>query len=47
MLSGFPAGLVIYWAWNSTISIVQQLIIMGQHGIKPASVLANLRRKPG
>ncbi len=34
MLSSFPAGLVIYWAWNNTLSITQQAIIMKRHGVK-------------
>ncbi|MBV8119341.1 MAG: membrane protein insertase YidC, partial [Alphaproteobacteria bacterium] len=32
MLSAFPAGLVIYWAWNNTLSIAQQYVIMRRHG---------------
>jgi membrane protein insertase Oxa1/YidC/SpoIIIJ len=28
ILAGFPAGLVIYWAWNNTLSIAQQWVIM-------------------
>jgi YidC/Oxa1 family membrane protein insertase len=28
MLARFPAGLVIYWAWNNTLSIAQQWLIM-------------------
>ncbi len=24
LLAGFPAGLVIYWTWNNTLSILQQ-----------------------
>jgi YidC/Oxa1 family membrane protein insertase len=28
MLAGFPAGLVIYWAWNNLLSIAQQWWIM-------------------
>ena len=28
MLAGFPAGLVIYWTWNNTLSIGQQWLIM-------------------
>ena len=28
LLSQFPAGLVIYWAWNNTLSIAQQWTIM-------------------
>ena len=34
MLSSFPAGLVIYWAWNNTLSIIQQAFIMKRHGAK-------------
>ena len=32
MLSHFPAGLVIYWAWNNTLSIGQQWLIMHRAG---------------
>ncbi|HYC13539.1 MAG TPA: membrane protein insertase YidC [Stellaceae bacterium] len=32
MLSGFPAGLVIYWSWNNTLSILQQWVIMHRAG---------------
>ena len=32
MLSGFPAGLVIYWAWNNLLSIGQQWAIMRRAG---------------
>jgi YidC/Oxa1 family membrane protein insertase len=28
MLSSFPAGLVIYWAWNNVLSLLQQYTIM-------------------
>jgi len=28
ILAKFPAGLVIYWAWNNTLSIAQQWVIM-------------------
>jgi YidC/Oxa1 family membrane protein insertase len=34
MLASFPAGLVIYWAWNNTLSVAQQSIIMRKHGAK-------------
>ncbi|MCG5474452.1 MAG: membrane protein insertase YidC [Sinorhizobium fredii] len=34
MLASFPAGLVIYWAWNNTLSIAQQSIIMKRQGVK-------------
>jgi YidC/Oxa1 family membrane protein insertase len=27
MLANFPAGLVIYWSWNNTLSILQQWLI--------------------
>ena len=30
MLAAFPAGLVIYWAWNNTLSVLQQAFIMKQ-----------------
>ncbi|MGI9351673.1 MAG: membrane protein insertase YidC [Rhizobiaceae bacterium] len=34
MLATFPAGLVIYWAWNNFLSIIQQGLIMKRHGTK-------------
>ena len=34
MLAGFPAGLVIYWAWNNLLSVVQQSYIMRRNGVK-------------
>jgi YidC/Oxa1 family membrane protein insertase len=34
MLAGFPAGLVIYWAWNNTLSVIQQSFIMRRNGVK-------------
>ncbi|SMF41216.1 membrane protein insertase YidC [Neorhizobium sp. CSC1952] len=49
MLASFPAGLVIYWAWNNTLSITQQALIMKRHGAK-IELFSNLkglfRRKP-
>lgn len=49
MLASFPAGLVIYWAWNNTLSIMQQALIMKRHGVK-IELFDNLkglfRRKP-
>ena len=33
LLGSFPAGLVIYWAWNNTLSIAQQWVIMRQMGV--------------
>ncbi len=34
MLAGFPAGLVIYWAWNNLLSVLQQGYIMKKNGAK-------------
>jgi YidC/Oxa1 family membrane protein insertase len=34
MLASFSAGLVIYWAWNNFLSIIQQSVIMRKHGAK-------------
>ena len=34
MLAHFPAGLVIYWAWNNTLSVLQQSVIMRRNGVK-------------
>jgi YidC/Oxa1 family membrane protein insertase len=33
MLASFPAGLVIYWAWNNFLSMIQQYTIMRRHGV--------------
>jgi YidC/Oxa1 family membrane protein insertase len=49
MLAGFPAGLVIYWAWNNTLSILQQTIIMKRQGVKVElwdNITSLFRRKP-
>ncbi|KRB58803.1 insertase [Rhizobium sp. Root708] len=49
MLASFPAGLVIYWAWNNTLSVIQQSMIMKRHGVK-IELFSNLKglfkRKP-
>jgi YidC/Oxa1 family membrane protein insertase len=34
MLGSFAAGLVIYWAWNNTLSVLQQGVIMRKNGAK-------------
>ena len=34
MLASFPAGLVIYWTWNNTLSVAQQYAIMRRQGVK-------------
>ncbi len=50
MLGTFPAGLVIYWAWNNFLSVNQQYIIMRRHGVD-VNLLENItaafkRKKP-
>jgi YidC/Oxa1 family membrane protein insertase len=42
MLAGFPAGLVIYWAWNNALSVLQQSFIMRRNGVK-VELFDNLR----
>jgi YidC/Oxa1 family membrane protein insertase len=34
LLARFPAGLVIYWAWNNMLSVIQQQVIMRRMGVK-------------
>jgi YidC/Oxa1 family membrane protein insertase len=34
LLASFPAGLVIYWAWNNSLSVLQQYVIMRRQGVK-------------
>ena len=34
MLGTFPAGLVIYWTWNNTLTVFQQYFIMRKAGVK-------------
>ncbi|EAQ33932.1 putative inner membrane protein translocase component YidC [Nitrobacter sp. Nb-311A] len=49
MLAAFPAGLVIYWAWNNTLSVIQQSYIMRRNGVKVElfdNVKSTFRRKP-
>jgi YidC/Oxa1 family membrane protein insertase len=43
MLGSFPAGLVIYWTWNNTLSVAQQMLIMKQAGVK-VELFDNLRK---
>ena len=33
-LGSFPVGLVIYWTWNNTLSVLQQWFIMRRAGVK-------------
>jgi YidC/Oxa1 family membrane protein insertase len=49
MLSSFSAGLVIYWAWNNSLSVLQQSVIMKRNGIKIElfdNIKAMFKRKP-
>ena len=34
LLARFASGLVIYWAWNNSLSIIQQYVIMRRMGVK-------------
>jgi YidC/Oxa1 family membrane protein insertase len=34
LLASFPAGLVIYWAWNNLLSVIQQAAIMKRQGVE-------------
>jgi len=34
LLASFPAGLVIYWAWNNFLSVLQQAAIMKRQGVE-------------
>jgi YidC/Oxa1 family membrane protein insertase len=43
LLATFPAGLVIYWAWNNILSILQQWYITKKEGAE-IHLMANLRR---
>ncbi|MCL4767550.1 MAG: membrane protein insertase YidC [Hyphomicrobiaceae bacterium] len=43
LLAAFPAGLVIYWAWNNILSLAQQWLIMKRQGVD-VPILANLKR---
>jgi YidC/Oxa1 family membrane protein insertase len=43
MLGSFPVGLVIYWAWNNTLSVMQQSAIMHRNGAK-IELWDNLKR---
>lgn len=49
MLASFPAGLVIYWAWNNLLSVIQQSVIMKRNGVDVnlfANIRNTFRRKP-
>ncbi|AHB47567.1 insertase [Hyphomicrobium nitrativorans NL23] len=44
LLAGFPAGLVIYWAWNNILSIVQQWYISSKQGVE-IHLVDNIKRQ--
>ena len=43
MLGSFPVGLVIYWTWNNTLTIIQQGYIMASAGVK-VELWGNLKK---
>ncbi len=43
MMGNFPAGLLIYWSWNNTLTIVQQWLIMRRTRLEPSQP-ANINR---
>jgi YidC/Oxa1 family membrane protein insertase len=47
VLAPFAAGLVIYWAWNNFLSVLQQYVIMRRHGNETQfdKLVAHLRNK--
>jgi len=47
VLAGFPAGLVIYYAWNNALTVLQQYVIMRRHGNETQfdKLIAHLRGK--
>lgn len=46
LLASFPAGLVIYWAWNNVLSLAQQWFIMKRQGVD-VPLMENLKRNFG
>jgi YidC/Oxa1 family membrane protein insertase len=45
MMGRFPAGLLIYWSWNNTLTICQQWLIMRRTRIGPAAKTPALPRQ--
>jgi len=43
LLAAFPAGLVIYWAWSNTLSLMQQYYIMKRQGAE-IHLMGNISR---
>jgi len=49
MFAAFPAGLVIYWTWSNSLSILQQYVIMRRQGVETQLdkfLAKRLRREP-
>jgi YidC/Oxa1 family membrane protein insertase len=49
LFAGFPAGLVIYWTWSNSLSILQQYVIMRRQGVETQFdkwIAKRLRREP-
>jgi YidC/Oxa1 family membrane protein insertase len=42
MLGSMPAGLVIYWTWSNSLSIIQQSFIMKKNGVD-VDLIGNIR----
>ncbi len=50
LLGTFPAGLVIYWAWNNFLGVIQQYYIMRRHGVEVnllENITASFKKKTG
>lgn len=49
ILAPFAAGLVIYWAWNNFLSILQQYVIMRRQGVETRldTFIKKLRNRDG
>jgi YidC/Oxa1 family membrane protein insertase len=45
MFSTFPAGLVIYYAWNNILGVAQQYFIMRREGVE-VNFFENIKKKP-
>ena len=49
LFAQFSAGLVIYWAWNNTLSSLQQYIIMKRMGVEVelwSNIKNTFKKKP-
>ena len=47
MMARFPAGLIIYWSWNNTLSIGQQWLMMRRTRLSRAEPRPDLTRVTG